>query len=134
MTIKEIAKLAGVSPAAVSMVLNNRPGISDARRQEILALLQQYNYGAPKAGMAAAPRHLLFLKYIKSGFIVEENTGFVASILDSIEAECRSRGYLLRIEVSRENLEGSLAAIDFADLSGIFARTAARVSGRVLGN
>ncbi len=120
MTIKEIAKLAGVSPAAVSMVLNNRPGISDARRQEILALLQQYNYGAPKAGLTAAPKHLLFLKYIKSGFIVVENTGFVASILDSIEAECRSRGYLLRIEVSRENLEGSLAAIDFADLSGIF--------------
>ena len=39
MTLKEIAAIAHVSPASVSLVLNNKPGVSDAKRQEIQALL-----------------------------------------------------------------------------------------------
>ena len=103
MTLKEIAAIAHVSPASVSLVLNNKPGVSDAKRQEIQALLQKYQYGVPKAGIAIA-RQLLFLKYMRNGLVVEKNTGFVASILDAIEAECRSLQYTLRIEVCREKL------------------------------
>lgn len=33
MTIKTIAELAGVSPSAVSIVLNNRPGVSEGTRK-----------------------------------------------------------------------------------------------------
>lgn len=119
MTLKEIAELAGVSSAAVSMVLNNKPGISQKKRQEILNLLQKYHYG-PFKNMPVAAKGLLFLKFIKNGFLVEENTGFVAAILDSIEAECRRCGYTLRIEISHNALDTTLQNIDFSLLSGIF--------------
>ena len=35
---KELAKLINVSPATVSMVFNNKPGISDATRELVLKL------------------------------------------------------------------------------------------------
>lgn len=44
LTIKEIAKMAGVSPSAVSIALNGRIGISDETRQRILRIVGQTNY------------------------------------------------------------------------------------------
>ena len=33
---KDIARELGVSPAAVSLVLNNKPGVGEEKRQEII--------------------------------------------------------------------------------------------------
>ena len=44
LTSREIAALAGVSPAAVSFALNGRKGISDQTRQKILKIVSQTNY------------------------------------------------------------------------------------------
>lgn len=44
MTIYDIAKIAGVSASTVSRVANNKPGIKEETRQQIQALLDQYNY------------------------------------------------------------------------------------------
>ena len=43
-TTRDIAKLAGVSPAAVSFALNGKPGISDETRKRILDIAAQTNY------------------------------------------------------------------------------------------
>jgi DNA-binding LacI/PurR family transcriptional regulator len=39
--IKDIAQALGVSSATVSLVLNGKPGVSDARREEVLAQVRQ---------------------------------------------------------------------------------------------
>lgn len=44
MTIKTIAELAGVSPSAVSIVLNNRPGVSEVTRKKVQAIIRENNY------------------------------------------------------------------------------------------
>ena len=44
MTIKEIARLAGVSTSAVSIVLNNRPGVSENTRKKVQEIIRQNNY------------------------------------------------------------------------------------------
>ncbi len=119
MTLKELAQLAGVSSAAVSLVLNNKPGVGEEKRNEILQLMKDNNY-TPTKRSQHSPSNLLFLKFIKNGHLVEENTGFIASIMDSIEAECRSRGYTLRIIVSNNNLEQTLNEIDFTSVNGVF--------------
>lgn len=121
MTLKELAGIAGVSPATVSLVLNGKPGVSDAKRQEIQALLQEHNYiSNRRASKQEAPKNLLFLKYIRNGMLVEENMGFIASIMDAIEAQCRSLGYSLRIVVSHSNLEQTISELDFSSIHGIF--------------
>lgn len=43
-TIADIARLAGVSQSAVSIVMNNRPGVSEQTREKILQIIRENNY------------------------------------------------------------------------------------------
>lgn len=43
-TIKEIARMAGVSPSAVSIVLNNRKGVGEETRKKVIEIVNQMNY------------------------------------------------------------------------------------------
>ncbi|MEA5003574.1 MAG: LacI family DNA-binding transcriptional regulator, partial [Christensenella sp.] len=44
MTIREIARLANVSPATISLVLNNKPGVGDETRKRVQNILKEYDY------------------------------------------------------------------------------------------
>lgn len=44
LTVKEIAKMAGVSVTAVSFVLNNRPGVSDATRAKVQKIIDETGF------------------------------------------------------------------------------------------
>jgi DNA-binding LacI/PurR family transcriptional regulator len=44
MTLKQIAKLAGVSRSTVSRVINNHPGVRDQTRERVLKIVQEYGY------------------------------------------------------------------------------------------
>ena len=43
-TITDVAKLSGVSPSAVSMYLNNRPGISEETYHRIAHAIDELGY------------------------------------------------------------------------------------------
>jgi LacI family transcriptional regulator len=47
MTVQELAKLAKVSPATISLVLNNKKGVSDETRKRVQGLIKKYNYSLP---------------------------------------------------------------------------------------
>ncbi len=63
-TIKDIARLAGVSIATVSRVLNGQNGVSESKRQRVLKVAEDTNYSlarfAPKVN-GPAPRILVLL-------------------------------------------------------------------------
>lgn len=44
MTIKDIARLAGVSVSTVSRVLNDHPDVSEVAKEKVMAVVQEYNY------------------------------------------------------------------------------------------
>lgn len=44
LTISDIAKMAGVSTTAVSFVLNDRPGVSDATREKVKQIIQETGF------------------------------------------------------------------------------------------
>ena len=44
MTIKDIARLSGVSVSTVSRVLNDHPDVSEEAKEKVLAIVQEYNY------------------------------------------------------------------------------------------
>lgn len=119
MTVRDIARIANVSPATVSLVLNNKKGVSEKKRQEILALLQMHGYQLPQKS-SLPQKNLLFFKYSTHGMVVNENAGFVAAIIDSIETQCRSFGYQLSIVVCDTFPENLFSIVDFSSYDGVF--------------
>lgn len=53
-TIADIARRAGVTPAAVSLAVNGRPGVSDATRKRIEAIAQELQWEPSPAARALA--------------------------------------------------------------------------------
>ncbi|WP_309104196.1 LacI family DNA-binding transcriptional regulator [Microbacterium sp.] len=51
-TIADIARMAGVSPGAVSFALNGRPGVSEETRQRILSIVRENNWQPSSAARA----------------------------------------------------------------------------------
>jgi len=115
-TVKELAKIAGVSPATISIVLNEKKGVSDETREQVLDILKKYNYTNSKR--ARTSRNICFLKYKKHGMLVEQNEGFISTILDAVEAECRLKGYNLSMTVSDHSFEETIRSIDFSIYDG----------------
>ena len=58
-TIRDVAKLAGVSASTVSRVINNKAGIKESTRKKVQKLLDEYNYTPDVAarGLGAGGRH-----------------------------------------------------------------------------
>lgn len=63
MTLKNIARMAGVSPAAVSRVLNNSGYVRMEKRERIQQLLTEYGYESPSRKLPPSPvaKHVLVI-------------------------------------------------------------------------
>lgn len=118
MTVKELAALAGVSPATVSLVLNGKKGVSEEKRKEILKLVEDSQYRRPKKNDAST-RNILFIKYSRDGMILEENTNFVSAIMDGAELECQQQNFNFNITMCEGNLAETLKGIDYTNFYGI---------------
>ena len=70
---KELAQLINVSPATVSMVFNNKPGISEATRELVMRTAAQYGYTGKSTQTAAASRVIQLINYKKHGKIAAED-------------------------------------------------------------
>lgn len=88
-TVREIARQAGVSPATVSLVLNNKKGVSPKTRQHVQQLLKTQGYQRATPRRHKQSYRLGIVKYRAHGMAVEENQGFIASIVDQMQSECR---------------------------------------------
>ena len=60
-TIKEIARLAGVSKTTVSRVLNHKPDVDDATRERILQIIDEQGFvpSIAASGLASGRRSLI---------------------------------------------------------------------------
>lgn len=86
--LKEIAQTLNLSPATVSLVLHNRPGVSSETRDKVIRQLRTNGYQENQAAPANKSVHLL--KYSVSGYYTGKNDGFVNSIFDAITLEARA--------------------------------------------
>ncbi|HNY19955.1 MAG TPA: LacI family DNA-binding transcriptional regulator [Flexilinea sp.] len=119
-TIKEIAAIAGVSPATVSLVLNNKEGVSEETRKHIRKVAEENNYSLPQTRKKPLRGSIQFVKYSAHGMVVEENQGFIASIIDQIEAECRRCSYdLIMTGCNRETAAETFRMVAAKPADGI---------------
>ena len=94
MTAKELAKLLGVSQAAVSLAFNGRPGISEETRQRILSAADEHQ--VRRAVRRQTADVIDVVCYKKHGMVVGE-TPFFAALMEGISASASALNYTVRI-------------------------------------
>ncbi len=97
MTVKEIAKLADVSVATVSRVLNNNPKVSAETRKRVLAVIQNtgftLNQNARNLSTSKSNMVLVLIPTILNAFY--------SKILSGIEDEASKKGYQVLVGVTK---------------------------------
>ncbi len=93
--IRDIAKLANVSPATVSNALNGRGGVSKAVQEQIIDLARQMGYQPAKEARKAR-QYVRMIIYKSHGMVVGD-TPFFAELTESIQMECKQVGLELLI-------------------------------------
>lgn len=93
MTNRELAKKLGISPAALSLVINHKPGVSDATRETVLTQLKEMGYEHLIKKVPAVPSNKLsFIIYKRNGEILDLHPFFLL-LLENIETHARAHGY-----------------------------------------
>ena len=110
MTVRELAKQIGVSPATISIVLNGKKGVSEDTRKKVLDAVKACQY-MPPARKPKSGKNVLLVKYYKSGMLVEENQGFISMIIDSIEEQLRAEQLGMTMTVVKTGLKSALDSI-----------------------
>ncbi len=122
-TIKDIANVLNISPAAVSKALNDDSRISAKTKEAVKRVAKELNY---------QPNHLASaLRRGKSnlvGVIVPKtNSNFFSSVIENIEAVLNKAGYNIIITQSNESFEKECKNIDtllYTQVDGIIASMA----------
>jgi DNA-binding LacI/PurR family transcriptional regulator len=96
--IKDIAQELGLSNATVSMVINNKPGISEETRKRVLQKLVESGYRNDMLRKLpiGAIHEIAFVVCKKHGKVVGD-TQFFSSMIEEVEHACRDAGYILSL-------------------------------------
>lgn len=100
-TLSDVAKKAGVSLSAVSLVFNNRRGIGNETRQRILQAARDLDYRKPPPESSSRPKQTMrFLKISRHGHTVSrDHENFIADYIEGIDQGARMAGYNLEVSM-----------------------------------
>ena len=116
-TVKDVAKLAGVSATTVSLVMNGKSGISQETRTRVMQAAKTLKYSQRSARTAKgdALGTLRFLKIAKHGHTVNrDHNTFISDYIDGMSREASASGYKLEIV----SFEGEPAEAIVSSLAG----------------
>ncbi len=109
-TIDEIARLARVSPATVSKVLNNRPYVSQATRARVEQVIAETGFVPSQRARGLSARRSfilgLLIPYSADQFFADPH---LLEIMRGIEAEANRHAYHLLLSTARAPLEAASA-------------------------
>jgi LacI family transcriptional regulator len=95
-TAKELARQLGVSPAAVSMALNNKPGVSTATRARIVRAAEAAGYDFSRQSAKTAGHGDICCVIYRANNAILNYSPIFTELTDGIEQGCRDNGYHLR--------------------------------------
>lgn len=96
-TAKDIAGLLGISAAAVSMALNDKPGVSDETRAKVFAAAARLGYRTPKARRSEQSAQNIISYVVFTGVGVAEQTTFSSFVMRGAEAAVKRLGYRMLV-------------------------------------
>lgn len=104
-TAKELAKSLNISASTVSMVLNNRPGVSEQTKQLVLKEAEKIGLNLSKRRIPSGnPSNIHFIIYKKHGKVVSD-TPFFSQLIEGIDFEAKKFGFSLQITYFNETAD-----------------------------
>ncbi len=120
-TAKELARRLNLSEAAISMALNNKPGVSTETRQRVIQAARDYGYDFSRIPVPTHPlAPIYFILYKKHGAVVTD-TPFFSELSEGIDGACRDARYRLNIRhlYESDDVEKQLDDIIYSGCAGI---------------
>ena len=110
-SVKDLALKAGVSPATVSIVLNNRPlakRVSAKTREKIMALAKEMNYRPNHMAVAMLRQSTQTIAFICGRL----NSPFYAELADDLAITAEKHGYRLLVQMTRWDAQKELESLE----------------------
>jgi DNA-binding LacI/PurR family transcriptional regulator len=121
--IRDIARLAGVSTATVSKVLNNYTEVSDATKARILKIVEEVGYIPNSSARALSTKRTWLIGIVYSEHLhigLEHN--YFSGVLEAFKSEVESLGYDV-VFISGKDI-GYLKRCQVRNVDGVFVVTA----------
>ena len=122
-TVKDVARLAGVSPTTVSLVMNGKSGISQETRARVMQAAESLRYvqRGVRAAKSSGSGTLRFLKIAKHGHTVNrDHNTFISDYIDGMSREASASGYKLEIvSFEGESVESIVASLSGTQVDGL---------------
>lgn len=96
-TAKELAKRLNLSATAVSMALNNKPGVSTETKKRILQAAEKYGYDFSRISSKKQKNGAIYAVWYRGNNAVIRYAPIFDELLDGIEKECHKQDYKLKI-------------------------------------
>lgn len=117
-TAKELAKRLGLSESAISLALNQKPGVSTATRNRILEAAREFGYDFSRISAASMPQgagSIYFIIYKKHGAVVTE-TPFFSELSEGVDLACKQLRYYCNIQYLHEEDNAGILLSEWARL------------------
>ena len=121
-TAKALAAELGLSESAVSLALNNKPGVSRETRRRVVEAAKAHGYDFARRNYNEYRKKgtICFAVYKKSGAVVND-TPFFSALTDGVSTTCRKNGYecIIRYLYEDDDLEDQIYSLGETRFSGI---------------
>lgn len=109
MTIKDIAKICGVSEGTVDRAINNRPGIKESTRQRVIEVAKLLNYKPNRIAQSLATGKTMTIGII----CFDLYNNFFTSLIDIIEANAKSKEYFVNLILTHRDKQKEIEGIQY---------------------
>lgn len=118
-TAKQIAEKLGISAAAVSMALNNKPGVSMEMQHKIIDTATQMGYDFSRINTKKEKSNKIAFIFFHKNFVFD--TPFFTELATSVEAAIKEKGYQLCVHHIHDldNLKEKIVSIQSYSYEGI---------------
>lgn len=97
-SLNDLALKAGVSPATVSLALNNRKGVNQKTRERILSIAEEIGY-QKRAGAISYSSVIQFIQIIRHGHVLNrDHNVFIADYIEGITGKAKE--LRMKVEIS----------------------------------
>lgn len=119
---KELAKIMGLSETAVSMALNNKPGVSTQTRQAVIHLAEELGYDFSRIKNHEATQQCIYIIAYKTHNAILSYTPIFDELYDGIRMQCSKEHFtnkIIQFYEKTDKLDDLFATLRVSDCAGI---------------